>query len=198
MEKIHTITSAVVPIKLDHVDTDQIVPARFLKATSREGFGQALFHDWRFDKEGQVKLQFPLNNPTYAGQILLTGENFGCGSSREHAAWAIADYGFKALIASSFADIFKQNALNNGLLPVELPKLDINFLFSLIDKQPDIEFKIDLPKQRIEVPTAGWGADFHINPYKKSCLLNGYDNIDYLLSIQQDILAFEEKRYGTN
>ncbi|MEO1436024.1 MAG: 3-isopropylmalate dehydratase small subunit, partial [Bacteroidota bacterium] len=147
MEKITTITSAVVPIKLDHVDTDQIVPARFLKATSREGFGQALFHDWRFDKDGQIKLQFPLNNPTYAGQILLTGENFGCGSRREHAAWAIADYGFTALIAASFADIFKQNALNNGLLPIELPKSDINFLFSLVDKQPQIQFYIDLPKQ---------------------------------------------------
>ncbi|MEM6725967.1 MAG: 3-isopropylmalate dehydratase small subunit [Bacteroidota bacterium] len=194
MEKITTITSAVVPIKLDHVDTDQIVPARFLKATSREGFGQALFHDWRFDKDGQVKLQFPLNNPTYAGQILLTGENFGCGSSREHAAWAIADYGFKALIAPSFADIFKQNALNNGLLPIELPKSDINLLFSLVDKQANIEFHIDLPKQRIEVSKVGWGADFQINAYKKSCLLNGYDNIDYLLSIQDDILAFEAKR----
>jgi 3-isopropylmalate/(R)-2-methylmalate dehydratase small subunit len=187
------LTSRCVPMPAEHVDTDQIIPARFLRATSREGFGENLFCDWRYHPDGSPKADFVLNDPRYSGQILVAGKNFGCGSSREHAAWAIADYGFRAVVSSFFADIFKANALNNGLLPVQVPEEFLKQLFARISAAPGTEVTIDLPAQEIRI-AGGPSASFGISPYKKTCLINGYDDLDYLLSLREEIAAFESAR----
>ncbi|HEX5653066.1 MAG TPA: 3-isopropylmalate dehydratase small subunit [Chitinophagaceae bacterium] len=194
MEALRTIKSRFVPVNIENIDTDQIIPARFLKATTRDGFGKNLFRDWRYenDDESRPKPAFPLNQSRFEGEILVAGKNFGCGSSREHAAWAIKDYGFRAVISSFFADIFKNNALNNGLLPVQVSE---EFLKKIFEQGEQTELVIDVEKQTIQIA----GSDpeeagtFEINPYKKTCLLHGYDDIDYLLSIKDDIEAYERK-----
>jgi len=193
-EKFQTIESLAVPLPIENVDTDQIIPARFLKATTREGFGENLFRDWRFDKNGATKEDFVLNNNTYTGKILVAGKNFGSGSSREHAAWAIHDYGFKVMVSSWFADIFKNNALNNGLLPVQVSEAFLLTLFKAIESNPATLIKVDLEAQLISIAASGASESFEINPYKKECLLNGYDDIDYLLSIKEKIVQFENSR----
>ncbi len=193
-KKFLTIESPAVPLPIENVDTDQIIPARFLKATTREGFGENLFRDWRFEKNGALKEDFVLNSKTYAGKILVAGKNFGSGSSREHAAWAIHDYGFKVVVSSFFADIFKNNALNNGLLPVQVSESFLSTLFKAIESDPTTLIKVDLEEQRISIAASGEAASFEINSYKKECLLNGYDDIDYLLSIKEKIVEFEKSR----
>jgi 3-isopropylmalate/(R)-2-methylmalate dehydratase small subunit len=189
-EKFTTLKSSVVPISIENIDTDQIIPARFLKATTREGFGDNLFRDWRYDGDGNPKKDFPLNNKTYTGKILVAGKNFGCGSSREHAAWAIYDYGFRVVISSFFADIFKNNALNNALLPVQVSDSFLKMLFHAVEKSPDTKVTVDLENQKVVLPD-GASEDFEINPYKKTCLINGYDDIDYLLNLRDEIKQFE-------
>ena len=183
--------STAVPLKIENVDTDQIIPARFLKATSRDGFGKNLFRDWRYvnDDENQTKQDFVLNNKTYSGKILLAGKNFGCGSSREHAAWAIKDAGFDVVVSSFFADIFKNNSLNNFLLPVTVSESFLQKAFTAVEKDPSTEVEVNLEKQTINA--AGETETFEINSYKKTCLLNGYDDIDYLLSSKKEIEEFE-------
>jgi len=193
-EKFQSIESLAVPLPIENVDTDQIIPARFLKATTREGFGENLFRDWRFEKSGAPKEDFVLNSQTYSGKILVAGKNFGSGSSREHAAWAIHDYGFKVVVSSFFADIFKNNALNNGLLPVQVSESFLLTLFKAIESNPDTQIKVDLEAQIIRIVASGESESFEINPYKKECLLNGYDDIDYLLSIKEKIVEFEKSR----
>jgi len=190
---INIVKSTVVPIQIENVDTDQIIPARFLKATSREGFGKNLFRDWRFqnDDETQPKKDFVLNNPTYSGKILVAGKNFGSGSSREHAAWAIKDYGFDVVVSSFFADIFKNNALNNFLLPVTVSEGFLHKIFAAVEKDPKTEIEVNLPEQTITLVSTGEKESFDINNYKKACLLNGYDDIDFLLSIRKDIEQYE-------
>ena len=199
-KEINKIRSTVVPLNMENVDTDQIIPARFLKATSREGFGKNLFRDWRYnnDDESQPKKDFVLNDPTYSGKILVAAKNFGCGSSREHAAWAIKDAGFDVVVSSFFADIFKSNALNNFLLPVQVSEDFLQRIFDAVSKDPGTEVEVDLGQQKIQiieskVPSSGGnlGEAFDINNYKKTCLLNGYDDIDYLLSIKEDIEQYE-------
>ncbi|MEL6864181.1 MAG: 3-isopropylmalate dehydratase small subunit [Bacteroidota bacterium] len=194
MEKFKTLISPAVPLPIEDVDTDQIIPARFLKATTREGFGDNLFRDWRYDPQGQAKPDFILNNPTYNGKILLAGKNFGCGSSREHAAWAIYDYGFRVVISSFFADIFKGNALNNGLLPVTVSPHFLHQLFSAVERDAQTKIKVNLEQQEISLAESGENENFDIDTYKKMCLLNGYDDIDYLLSKRSKIEAFEKNR----
>ncbi|MEL7529913.1 MAG: 3-isopropylmalate dehydratase small subunit [Bacteroidota bacterium] len=184
--------STTVPIAVEHIDTDQIIPARFLKATTRDGFGENLFRDWRYEADGTPKADFILNDDTYAGQILVGGKNFGCGSSREHAAWAIADYGFKVVISSFFADIFKANALNNMLLPVQVSQGFLDRIFAAIEQDHKASITVDLESQSITLDASGERENFDINPYKKTCLLNGYDDIDYLLSLKSEIEAFEQ------
>ncbi len=193
MTPFTTLTSTAVPLPIEDVDTDQIIPARFLKATTREGFGDNLFRDWRFDQAGERK-DFILNNPTYGGDILLAGQNFGCGSSREHAAWALADYGFRAVVSSYFADIFQGNALNNGLLPVIVSPEFLDELFRTVEADPSARFTIDLPTEAITNPATGRTETFAIDEYKKTCLLNGYDDIDFLISKREEIDAFERRR----
>jgi 3-isopropylmalate/(R)-2-methylmalate dehydratase small subunit len=190
-QKFNTITSTCVPLPIENVDTDQIIPARFLKATSREGFGENLFRDWRYDASGQPNPQFVLNNPTYSGSILVAGKNFGSGSSREHAAWAIADYGFRVVVSSFFADIHKNNELNNFVLPVVVSESFLAELFVSIDANPKTEVTVDLPSQTITNQSTGHSEHFDINPYKKHCLSEGLDDIDYLLSKQPDIENWE-------
>ncbi|MEN8155851.1 MAG: 3-isopropylmalate dehydratase small subunit [Bacteroidota bacterium] len=194
INKFITIESAAVPLPIENVDTDQIIPARFLKATTRDGFGENLFRDWRYDKSEQPKADFVLNNPRYSGTILVGGKNFGSGSSREHAAWAIHDYGFKVVVSSFFADIFKNNALNNGLLPVQVSDEFLAKIFTAIEKDPETALKVDLAGQEITLVATGASEQFDINPYKKECLLNGYDDIDYLMSIKDKIAEFEQSR----
>lgn len=193
VEKFHTLTSTCVPMPIENVDTDQIIPARFLKATTRDGFGANLFCDWRYKPGGQPNPDFVLNNPIYKGELLITGKNFGSGSSREHAAWAIYDYGFKVVVSSFFADIFKSNALNNGLLPVQVSESFVKSLFQTIEKDPSILVKVDLQQQTITNLADGTEESFEISAYKKNCLLNGFDDIDYLLSRKADIEAWETK-----
>ncbi len=193
-EKFLTIETQAVPLPIENVDTDQIIPARFLKATTREGFGENLFRDWRFEKNGAPKKDFVLNSKTYSGSILVAGKNFGSGSSREHAAWAIHDYGFKVVVSSFFADIFKNNALNNGLLPVQVSESFLSTLFRALENDSATLIKVDLQAQRISIAATGEAESFDINPYKKECLLNGYDDIDYLLSIKEKIVEFEKSR----
>lgn len=195
MEKFTTIQTTAVPLNMEDVDTDQIIPARFLKATTREGFGDNLFRDWRYNSDNSFKEDFVLNNPTYSGKILVVGKNFGCGSSREHAAWAIHDYGFKVVVSSFFADIFKNNALNNGLLPVVVSPEFSQKLFSEIEKNPATEIKVDLENQTIEITSTQEKENFDINPYKKTCMINGYDDIDFLLSLKDKVEAFENKSH---
>lgn len=193
-EKFTTITSSAVPLPIENIDTDQIIPARFLKATTREGFGDNLFRDWRYDKSKQPKADFVLNNTKYSGSILVGGMNFGSGSSREHAAWAILDYGFKVVVSSFFADIFKANTLNNGLLPVQVSAPFLAKIFSSIESDPNTLLKVNLENQLISIEATGESESFDINPYKKECLLNGYDDIDYLLNIKDKIAEFEQSR----
>ena len=190
MQAITTIQSTFVPLPLENVDTDQIIPARFLKATTREGFGKNLFRDWRYvnDDKAQPRRDFVLNNPIYKGEILVGGKNFGCGSSREHAAWSLVDYGFRVVVSSFFADIFKNNALNNGVLPVQVSDA---FLQQIFEQDANSTLSIDLPSQTITINATGTSETFDINHYKKTCLLNGYDDIDYLLSMQKEIETFE-------
>ena len=192
MEKLINVSSSAVPLPMEDIDTDQIIPARFLKGISKDGFGENLFRDWRYDKDEVVK-DFVLNNQIYSGQILVAGRNFGCGSSREHAAWALADYGFKVIVSSFFADIFKGNALNNGLLPITITDEQLSKIFLQIEKDPKSQFSVDLPNQ-ILYNTEGIDIHFEIDAYKKECLLNGYDDIDYLLNLKEDIIAYEEKQ----
>ncbi len=193
INKFVTIESTFVPLPIENVDTDQIIPARFLKATTREGFGDNLFCDWRYDKSGKPKPDFVLNNPVYSGSILVAGKNFGSGSSREHAAWALHGYGFKVVVSSFFADIFKGNALNNGILPVQISDAFLGKLFYAINADPKVIVKVDLENQTISVPSKNISEKFDINPYKRNCLINGYDDIDYLFSITDKIDAWEAK-----
>lgn len=194
MKKFEKLTSRVVPLPIENIDTDQIIPARFLKATTREGFGNNLFRDWRFDAEDRPKPDFVMNNPIYSGKILVAGKNFGCGSSREHAAWAIQDFGFDIVVSSFFADIFKGNALNNGVLPITVPEELLEKIFSSVFDDPHTELVVDLEAQTIGIAGTSDEFTFEINPYKKSCLLNGYDDIDYILSHRDEIEAFEQGR----
>lgn len=191
MKALKTIKSTFVPINIENIDTDQIIPARFLKSTTKDGFGKNLFRDWRYenDDETKPKTGFALNQPQYSGEILVAGKNFGCGSSREHAAWSILDYGFYAVVSSFFADIFKNNALNNGVLPVTVSD---EFLKKIFQQDNSSTLSIDLEKQTITIDKTGEQEHFDISSYKKTCLLNGYDDIDYLLSIKKDIEQFEE------
>lgn len=189
-EKFITLKSTAVPLPIENIDTDQIIPARFLKATTREGFGENLFRDWRYDAEGKAKADFVLNDPTYSGEILVAGKNFGCGSSREHAAWAIYDAGFRAVISSFFADIFKNNALNNALLPVQVTDSFLKKIFASVQKDPAAKITVDLNAQKV-ILEDGASEGFEINAYKKTCLMNGYDDIDYLLSFRDKVKQFE-------
>lgn len=192
--KFTTLLSTAVPLPIENIDTDQIIPARFLKATTREGFGENLFRDWRYESNGEPKADFVMNSPIYKGQILVAGKNFGCGSSREHAAWAIDGAGFRAVVSSFFADIFRNNALNNGLLPVQVSDDMLAAIFNAIEANPATQLKIDLEAQTIEIEGQAKKESFEIAPYKKQCLMNGYDDVDYLVSIHQEIKAFEQKR----
>ncbi len=193
-EKFNIITSTCVPLPMENVDTDQIIPARFLKATSREGFGENLFRDWRYDKDGNPIKDFVLNDPTYSGCVLVAGKNFGSGSSREHAAWAIADYGFRVVVSSFFADIHKNNELNNFVLPVVVSEEFLAELFDSINSDSKTEVTVDLPAQTITNKATGKSESFDINPYKKHCLINALDDIEYLLSKKDDIEAYEAKK----
>jgi len=189
-EKFTTLKSSAVPLPIENIDTDQIIPARFLKATTREGFGQNLFKDWRYNSDDTPKTDFVLNNSTYSGKILVGGKNFGCGSSREHAAWSIYDYGFRVVISSFFADIFKNNALNNALLPVQVSDNFLKKIFAAIQKNPSTLITVDLSQQKV-ILEDGSTESFEINAYKKACMTNGYDDIDYLLSLRDEIKHFE-------
>jgi 3-isopropylmalate/(R)-2-methylmalate dehydratase small subunit len=198
MDKFTKLTSSIVPLPIENVDTDQIIPARFLKATDKNGFGDNLFADWRYDKDGKPKAGFVLNNPTYGGQILVAGKNFGSGSSREHAAWAVGGYGFRAVVSSFFADIFKNNALNNGILPVVVSSAFLAGIFESVGANPKATLTIDLEKQTITNDVTEESESFEINTYKKECLLKGLDDIDYLLSQKDLIEAYEAKNKFDN
>ena len=192
-DKFHILKSTAVPLPIENVDTDQIIPARFLKATERVGFGDNLFRDWRFNSDNSPKDDFILNNPNYGGKILVGGKNFGSGSSREHAAWAIYDYGFRCVVSSFFADIFKNNCLNIGVLPVKVSNIFLGKIFSTIKENPTTTLTIDLPKQIISIDTTDDLEQFEINPYKKGNMLNGYDDIDYLLKLKENIKTFSKR-----
>lgn len=194
LEKFELIHSSAVPLPIENVDTDQIIPARFLKATTREGFGENLFRDWRYDSKGNPIPNFPLNDEKYSGKILVAGKNFGCGSSREHAAWAVHDYGFKVVVSSFFADIFRNNCLNNGVLPVQVTAAFLNDIFETIKTNPKAAFKVNLDTQTFTNLTTGESIGFEISPYKKECLQNGYDDIDYLINLKDKVLEFENAR----
>ena len=191
-QKFDILTSTCVPLPLENVDTDQIIPARFLKATTREGFGENLFRDWRYNPDGSVNKDFVLNDPTYSGEILVAGKNFGSGSSREHAAWAIADYGFRVVVSSFFADIHKNNELNNFVLPVVVSESFLKELFDTIFANPKAEVEVNLPEQTITNKATGRSEHFEINAYKKHCLMNGLDDIDYLLSQKAETESWEQ------
>ncbi|WP_163515088.1 3-isopropylmalate dehydratase small subunit [Gelidibacter japonicus] len=192
MEKFITLKATAIPLDIENVDTDQIIPARFLKATNRDGFGKNVFRDWRFQKDGSVNTNFVLNQPQFDGPILVAGDNFGCGSSREHAAWALTDYGFKVIVSSFFADIFKGNALNNGLLPVQVSPEFLKELMTTIAADPKTKITVDLEAQTIGIDGSNHSESFEIDAYKKTCMINGYDDIDYLLSKKETIEAFEK------
>ncbi len=191
MQKFTKLTSTGIPLSTENVDTDQIIPARFLKATDKLGFGDNVFRDWRFNKDGSINKNFALNNTEYSGSILVAGDNFGCGSSREHAAWALVGYGFKVIISSFFADIFKGNSLNNGLLPVQISKDFLKKLLNYIQENPTSEITVNLEKQTLE--TSIGNTTFEIDTYKKTCMINGYDDIDFLISKKEKINAFEAR-----
>ncbi len=192
-DKFEQLISTAVPLPIENVDTDQIIPARFLKATEREGFGENLFRDWRYHPDGTPREHFVLNNPKYGGKILVGGKNFGSGSSREHAAWAVYDYGFRCVVSSFFADIFRNNCLNIGVLPVQVSPGFLQQIFEAIEADPDTELKVDLPAQTITVLSTGASETFEINPYKKENMRNGFDDIDYLLNMKAEIEAFAGK-----
>ncbi|MEO6316153.1 MAG: 3-isopropylmalate dehydratase small subunit [Chitinophagaceae bacterium] len=194
-KSINIINSSAVPLNMENVDTDQIIPARFLKATSRDGFGKNLFRDWRYENNDDTKpkMDFPLNDPKYKGSILVAAKNFGCGSSREHAAWAIKDAGFDVVVSSFFADIFKNNSLNNFLLPVTVSEGFLQQVFAAIEKDAAAQLEVNLQQQTISIPSTGAQETFDINNYKKTCLLNGYDDIDYLLNMKEEISRFEQQ-----
>lgn len=188
INKIKTLISSAVPIPVENIDTDQIIPARFLKATSKKNFGENLFRDWRFNKKNELNLDFVLNNKKYSGEILVAGSNFGCGSSREHAAWALKDYGFKVIISSFFADIFKMNALNNNILPIQVSNETLEIIFNKVYNNPDLKFEVDLPDQTLNFDNNL--INFDVDQYKKTCLINGYDDIDFLVSKKEKINNF--------
>ncbi len=192
--KFVTFTSQAVPLNIENIDTDQIIPARFLKAVERKGFGDNLFRDWRFNKTGDKIETFPLNDHRYSGKILIAGKNFGCGSSREHAAWSLFDYGFRVVVSSFFADIFKNNALNNGLLPVQVSESFLQEIFTAIQSSPSTTFTVNLEQQTFTIDSTGHTFSFSIDGYKKECLLNGYDDVDYLVSLKPEIETFENKK----
>lgn len=192
MEKFKKLTDTAIPLPIENIDTDQIIPARFLKATNKQGFGDNVFRDWRFNKDGSVNEDFVLNDETFKGPILVAGDNFGCGSSREHAAWALEGYGFKVIISSFFADIFKGNALNNGILPLQVTPEYLKELLTTIKANPSTELTIDLEKQTLDSPAGV--IPFDIDPYKKVCMINGYDDIDFLISNKEKIEAFEQEK----
>lgn len=194
MEKFTTLESQAIPLPIENIDTDQIIPARFLKATSKIGFGENLFRDWRYGKDNTEVADFVLNNDTYSGSILVAGDNFGCGSSREHAAWALTDFGFKVIVSSYFADIFKGNALNNGLLPVQVKPEMLKEMLAVIEKDPSVQILVNLEEQFIAVEGTDLREDFEIDAYKKMCLMNGYDDIDFLISNKDKIEAYEASR----
>ncbi|MDR0194824.1 MAG: 3-isopropylmalate dehydratase small subunit [Myroides sp.] len=189
MQALTKITSTATPLVIENIDTDQIIPARFLKSINREGFGDNLFRDWRYNNDGSEKKDFSLNNTRYTGEILIAGNNFGCGSSREHAAWALSDYGFKVIVSSYFADIFKINALNNGVLPIMVSKEYLSYLFNEVESNPDIKIEVDVEQQSITINNQK--EHFDLDPYKKICLLNGYDDIDFLIAKKDAIKSFE-------
>ena len=196
MEKFTTLESQAIPLNVANIDTDQIIPARFLKVTDKKGFGDNLFRDWRYDEIGNLKSDFPLNNPKYSGSILVVANNFGCGSSREHAAWALVGYGLRVIISSFFADIFKDNALNNGLLPIQVSESFLEKLFKVIDTDSSTIITVNLETQSLTLNDTGLSTNFYIDSYKKMCLINGYDDIDYLTSKKEKISAFElQKTY---
>ena len=192
--KFDILESTCVPLPFENIDTDQIIPARFLSATSRQGFGDNLFRDWRYTKAGEKNSKFVMNNPDYTGKVLVAGKNFGSGSSREHAVWAIFDYGFRSVISSFFADIFMNNALNNGLLPIVISDDLLKKLQGLVQNNPDTKVKIDLEKQTFTILSTGDSVKFGINPYKKECLIKGLDDIDFLLSIKSQIISYENNK----
>lgn len=192
-DKFTVLESTAVPLPIENVDTDQIIPARFLKATERKGFGDNLFRDWRYDRDGNPIQDFILNNPIYSGKILVAGKNFGSGSSREHAAWAVYDYGFRCVVSSFFADIFRNNCLNVGILPVQVSPEFLEDIFRAIEADPKALLTVNLPEQSITIQATGKSESFDINGYKKNNLMNGFDDIDYLQSIKDEILAFSEK-----
>lgn len=194
MRKFEKLTSAIVPLNIENIDTDQIIPARFLKATTREGFGENLFRDWRYNGDQTLKADFVMNNPAYKGRILVAGKNFGCGSSREHAAWAIQDAGFDVVISSFFADIFKGNALNNGLLPIQVTDAFLAEIFNTVEKDHAAALEVDLENQTVTIVATGAQESFEINAYKKSCLINGYDDIDFILNQKHLIEEFEQTK----
>ena len=191
-DKFNILASSAVPLPIENVDTDQIIPARFLKATEREGFGDNLFRDWRYNPDGSPKEEFVLNNDTYSGKILVGGTNFGSGSSREHAAWAVYDYGFRCVISSFFADIFRNNCLNIGVLPVQVSAEFLNKIFEAIEDNPNAAFEVNLPEQKVTILSSGESESFDINTYKKQNMLNGFDDIDFLTNIKEDIKAFAQ------
>ena len=193
MDKFKKLVSRAIPVQIEDIDTDQIIPARFLKATTRDGFGENLFRDWRYNSDGSPKMDFPLNNPKYAGEILVGGKNFGTGSSREHAAWAISDFPFKVVVSSFFADIFKGNALNNGLLPVQVTDAFLEEIFAEIEKNNEAQFEVDLEAQTFTIVSSGKSEPFEIGAYKKTCMINGYDDIDYILAQKAKIEAYEKQ-----
>ena len=192
-DKFNIIKSSAVPLNIDNVDTDQIIPARYLKATERKGFGDNLFRDWRYNSNNEIIKNFPLNNEDYSGRILVAGKNFGCGSSREHAVWAIYDYGFRAVVSSFFADIFKNNCLNIGVLPVQISEDFLDELFSEVERDNNSQFDINLPKQSISIISNGQSENFNISKYKKENMMNGFDDIDYLVDRKEDIITFANK-----
>jgi 3-isopropylmalate/(R)-2-methylmalate dehydratase small subunit len=192
-DKFNIINSSAIPLNMDNVDTDQIIPARYLKAIERKGFGDNLFRDWRYDSNNEMIKDFPFNNKNYSGKILVAGKNFGCGSSREHAVWAIYDYGFRAVVSSFFADIFKNNCLNIGVLPVQISESFLSELFNEIEKDNDSLFEINLPNQSISIMSNGQSESFNISNYKKENMMNGFDDIDYLVDRKEDIITFANK-----
>ena len=192
-DKFNIIKSSAVPLNIDNVDTDQIIPARYLKATERKGFGDNLFRDWRYNSNNEIIKDLPLNNEDYSGRILVAGKNFGCGSSREHAVWAIYDYGFRAVVSSFFADIFKNNCLNIGVLPVQISEDFLDELFSEVERDNNSQFEINLPKQSISIISNGQSENFNISKYKKENMMNGFDDIDYLVDRKEDIITFANK-----